>query len=344
MIRRLPRTLHAVALAGTAVAGLACGDAREGPDGADRPLRRRDPASGPVTPARYGTDLTFVAFAPDGPRLHYRFRHVTSSDGLERDYGGWRLGETGTWTRFLGVRDTLPVPRARWRVLPAPGLRVVAGPDGGLRTLAGSGDTTGPARLELGRTLARWESPTGQGERFRRSELVSDGRRVRGLAVERHTALATEASAPRGLDGFLLVADSTGRGMVILRHGGTPPGQTPPAVDTTAVAHGWTADGQRSWREVTLEREDGSDGDDARRRSPPQGGWRVSIPAAGIRGRLTPGRVETSAGSTARRAAGDDGGLPPDLRDVRLYGLSGTLTVRGEARSVHGLGVEAGQP
>lgn len=323
------------AIAAAALAAAACGDAPEGTDRAERALPEDGADVRAVTPARYVTDVTFAPFSADGRPQHYRFRNETASERLERDYGGWALEADG-WRTLLAVRDSLPVPRAGWRVLPADDLRVLASRAGGLDGLRVGGDTGG-VRLDLGRTLARWESPTGQTERFR---LAAAGRGddVRGgLAVERRSARTLETPPPRGLYGFLLVADSTGQGLVVLRHGGTAPGRRPPDVDTTAVAYGWTEDGQRSWTEVRLEPVDGGSGDGAG--SPPTA-WEVAVPAGGIRGRLAPGALRELADAPAdERAAADDG-----RRRVRLYALSGTLSVHGVERPVRGVGVEAGEP
>lgn len=337
------RGLVALLITATALAAAACGDGGDGTTERRRAVPEGEAGASNVTPARYVTDVSFVPFAPDGHRLHFRFRHVTSSEELFRDYRGWRLG-AGGWSPSLALRDTLPLPRAGWRVLPATGLRVVAGRAGGLEALVRQG-AEGTERLELGRTVARWQSPTGQRERFRLATAVSDGDRRRGLAVQRRSALAAEAPPPRGLYGFLLVADSTGEGLVVLRHGGTPPGRRPPEVDTTAVAYGWTGGSDQAWRDVRLEAAGGSASgeEEEGRRSPPPGGWAIEIPAGGISGRLAPGaleRVESGAADAGSPAGGGD----RTPRPVRLYAVSGTLAVYGETRTVRGLGVEAGQP
>lgn len=331
-------------VAAAALAAVAC---EGGPDGAPD-TRRALPEEGrgvqAVTPARYVTDVTFVPFSAGARRLHYSFRHLATSDRLTRDYGGWSLdGEA--WRPLLLVRDTVPVPRAGWRVLPAAGLRVVAARGGALSALARQ-DSSGRVRLELGRTLAQWESPTGQTERFRLAALVSGDERRRGIAVERRAALALEAPSPRGLYGFLLVADSTGEGLVILRHGGTPPGRRPPEVDTTAVAYGWTAGGEQDWSDVRLETAGRADAQGDEAVPPPPEGWEIDIPAAGIRGRLTPGplqQIRDAVGTRPDAEPGASGGGDAG-RSVRFYGLSGTLRVHGETRPVRGIGVEAGKP
>lgn len=329
------RTLVGAALAAAAVAVAACGNGPEETGEAARTLP--DDAEGvrAVTPARYVTDVTFVPFSADGRPLHYRFRNETASERIERDYGAWTLEADG-WRPLLAVRDTLPVPRAGWRVLPADDLRVLASRGGGLGGLTVR-DEPGGIHLELGRTLARWESPTGQTERFRLAAAGPDGEVREGLAVERRSARTLERPPSRGLYGFLLVADSTGQGLVILRHGGTPAGQRPPDVDTTAVAYGWTDEGERSWSEVRLQTVDG--GSDAGATSPP-GGWEVAVPAGGVRSRLAPGDLRELADVRAAAGGDDDGGR----RSVRLYALSGTLSVHGVERPVRGVGVEAGEP
>lgn len=330
------------AIAAAALAAGACGDDPGETGEAARTLPEDGGGVRSVTPARYVTDVTFVPFSADGRPLHYRFRNRTASERLERDYGGWALEADG-WRPLLAVRDSLPVPRAGWRVLPADGLRVLAsrgGGLGGLRVRDGSGEV----RLELGRTLARWESPTGQTERFRLATAGTGDDARGGLAVERRSARTLEMPPPRGLYGFLLVADSTGEGLVILRHGGTPPGQRPPEVDTTAVAYGWTDQGERSWSEVRLAPTDG--GSDGGAGSPPTA-WEVAVPAGGVRGRLAPGSLRELVDAPAD--PGDDGGGEARAgrdrrRPVRLYALTGTLSVHGVERPVRGVGVEAGEP
>lgn len=328
--------IAALAIAAATAVAAACGDAPERRNAGAEALPEDASGVKAVTPARYVTDVTFVPFAADAPSLHLRFGNVTGSDRLERSYAGWRL-EGGAWRPALTLRDTLPAPRAGWRVLPAGGLRVIASDEGGLDglVLRDSADETG---LELGPTLARWQGPTGQAEQFRAATVTVGGARHDGLAVERRSAVPLEAPSRRGLDGFLLATDSAGRGIAVLRQGGTPPGQRPPAVDTSAVAYGWTEDGERSWSEVRLEAL-GRGGDAPTEGSPPAAWW-IAIPGGGIRGRLAP-RLRRDLADLV----GDALDVETDAsgRPVRLYALSGTLSVHGEDRSVRGVGVEAGE-
>lgn len=353
MRSRTPTRALGAAVAAAALVAAACGDGPDETGEGGRALPDDGPGVRAVTPARYVTDVSFVPFSADGRPLHYRFRNVTGSDRLDRDYGAWAL-EPGGWRPLLSVRDSVPVPRAGWRVLPTDDLRVIASRDGGLGGLTVR-DTSGGTRLELGRTLARWESPTGQTERFRLATVGSGEDALPGLAVERRSALTLEMPPPRGLYGFLLVADSTGQGMVILRHGGSPPGRPPPDVDTTAVAYGWADEGEHDWNEVRLEPVGGDAADDGAGSPPPA--WEIAVPAGGIRGRLEPGTLrdlgdgapptdgEDAPGAAAGPGDGGDGREELDRRrPVRLYSLSGTLSVHGVDRPVRGLGVESGEP
>jgi hypothetical protein len=347
-------TRHAIAGPALALAGVliasACGG--ESSPGADREvLRGPDPSRRAVTPARFVSDVTFVPFDAPAGGLHVRFRHLTSAETLVRDYGAWRL-EDDAWRTILRIRDTLPVPRAGWRVLPGPGLGVVVGEGGELDALIRK-DSADGFRLELGEAPAEWSSPTGQRERLRRAVLIAGGSRRTGLAVVRRQAQERDVPRSRGLYGFLLVADSGGGGLVIRRHGGTPPGRRPPAVDTAAVGHALLDGEARSWPGIRLARAGG--GAD----SPPASGWSLEVPGAGVEGRLRPGtRVEVGAdgtggdvgeGGSPDTLAADDGGggegrgaARPD--PVRLYSVTGTLRVLGRARPVRGLGVETGKP
>lgn len=328
-------------IAALALAAAACGDGPEEQGRDARALSGDGARAGPVTPARYVTDVTFVPFADGGRPLHLRFGNVTGPGRLERRYEGWAL-EGDAWRPLLSVRDSLPVPRAGWRVLPAEGLRVVASRDGGLGGLTVR-DSAAPLRLELGRTLARWESPTGQSERFRRAAVDAGGQSRDGLALERRSAVTLDTPPPRGLHGFLLVADAEGRGMAILRHGGTPAGRRPSAVDTSAVAHAWTDEGERSWSEVRLEAVARGTPEAGEAVSPPAA-WDVVIPPGGVRGRLTPGTPRELSAEPPGPGALPEGGDDGRRRAPRLYAVSGTLSVHGLERAVRGVGVEAGEP
>lgn len=316
-------------LAVLAVAG--CGNetaTRE--DGRATPGRGETPAA--VTPAQYVTDLTYVPFAPGARGLHYRFLHRTSADLLHRRYAGWSLGPGG-WSPRLSLRDSLPVPRAGWRLLPTGDLRIVVDGDGELRALADrrrpgtTDDGPRPLRLEADRTLSEWSSPTGQRERMRLAFLDSAGRRLPGVLLERRSARPLDAPPARGMYGFWLVSDSAGNGLAVLRQGGTPTGRMPPPVDSTGTAHGWISGEGRSWRGVRIERLAPPDTTGGRI-TPPAEGWELRVPEANLRGRLRPGPLVRTGSAPG----------------TRIYALSGTLTVRGRTRQVGGIAVESGTP
>jgi hypothetical protein len=291
-----------------------------------------------VTPALYVTDLTFAPFRPSPRGLHYRFRHTTSAEQLARSYGGWRYS-ADRWEPRLEVRDSLPVPRAGWRVLPTGDLRIVVDDEGELRTLAQrdggapGGDGTPaeagerPVRLDADRTLAEWSSPTGQRERMRLAFLDSAGSRVPGILVERRSARPLDTPPPRGMYGFWLVTDSAGNGLVLLRQAGTPAGRRPAAVDSTVTVHGWVAGEERMWRGAQVERLGPSDTTGAVP-VPPEEGWEVRMGDGDLEGRLRPGPlVRTDASGEAR-----------------VYALEGTLRIQGRPRRVGGIAVESGTP
>lgn len=345
MTRRISARLPLVALA---VAGAAaCSDAGDtSADGRTLPEPRGTAATS-ITPARYVTDMSFVPFGGAADGLHFRFRHRTSETHLRRAYGAWNLDADG-WRRVLTVADSLPLPRAGWRVLPTDGLRVLVSENGDIEGLV-LRDTAAGTRLAESAPVAEWSSPTGQPARLLRATLTRGGETRDGLLVERRTALPQDAPPPRGLYGFLLLTTEAGDGMVLLRQGGTPPGREPPAVDTTVVGHGWLGEEHRSWSRMRLEE---LPGERSEARASPPAGWSLSIPAASIRGRLRTGPlVETESLRRGVGTAGEpagDGDPPSDGASssdpVRLYAVSGTLRIRGRERPVSGIGVETGEP
>lgn len=325
------RMRRATLIVAAALALHACGgDSSPREEGRARP--GGDEGSRAVTPARYVTDLTFVPFGAEARGLHYRFLHRTSAEQLLRRYGGWRLG-SGRWTPSLEVRDSLPVPRAGWRILPTDELRLVVDGEGELQALAhrprdgGSTGGSGTIRLDADRTLSEWTSPTGQRERMRLAFRDSSGARLPGVLLERRAARPLDTPPPRGMYGFWLVTDSAGNGLVVLRQAGRPAGRMPAAVDSTVTVHGWVGGEDRVWHGVRVERLGRPDTTGVGL-TPPGEGWELRVPGEDTGGRLRPGplvRTDSSA-------------------ETRIYALAGTLRIRGRARAVGGIAVETGTP
>lgn len=235
------RTAGAAAALVACLAGWAAGCGSE----PERDASRRAPDEAPAPPSPAGTAAlyrTTVAFAaPDTTlALLLRFRQTSSAETLTRRYRGW-IGGAGTWEPLLALDDTLPVGRARWRVLPGGPLRLEAAP-GGEITVYRLRRPGGAAVLELGDQLASWPSATGQRERLRRARMRLGGDTVPGVAVVRRSAHALPEEPADAEGPFLLLALEDGNGLVVV-----VPAEGP------AAAHGGLEEGAATWDSVALE-------------------------------------------------------------------------------------------
>lgn len=264
-----------------------------------------------VTPAAYRTR---VAFAPHGggPAVHLRLAQTARPGALERSYRAWTVRE-GPARLVLAVDDTTPVPRAAWRPLPAPGLRVRVGPGGRLEGLTLSGADGGPLRLAIDSVLAAWTGPTGQPERLAAARAIRGADTVAGLLLERRRARPLDDPGPRDRSGLLLVAGPGPAGAAVLlslpAEAGSPePGRE--VLPASPAAHGLAGGRARSWGTVRVLREDGEAG----------GGWTVRLGdgAAALRLPPSPDRSPWIPSPTPSAAAG-------------------TLRAGGDARPVAGL-------
>lgn len=307
-----------------------CSEARrpapEEPDTSTAP----DGNGGDAAAARYLSAFAFVGAGSGSTRLFLELANRTRGETLARSYGGW-IAENEAWLRFLDLRDTLPVARAAWRILPGGGLRVRVGDDSEIVELAHS-DGTRRIRLRPGRILAEWTGPTGQREIFALASLERDSVSDPGLLHFRRTASPTGGAGDAGTDWLLLVADARGDGLLVARGGDT----------ASAFAWGWL-DGMRSrWTDVDLDRGEEADDDDTTGLDPsaddttgldrvgdvaPTGeSWRLAIPSGGITG-----RIEV---------------LPPDSATAP-HGVAlvrGALETPGETRLVRGIAVRGRLP
>lgn len=211
-----------------------------GSDGAttDDTATRRSPAT--VTPARYRTDLAAVAFgAPEGA-VYLRFRQDVTGDAVHRRYAGWRL-DAPEGSRVLTIRDSLPAPRAAWRILPGPGLRVVAGEGEEPIGLLVGGEEA-PWEIRVDSTLASWPGATGQRERMALGRLVTDSVRP-ALVVLRREARPLDAPSSRSPSHLFVLVDGQGAGIVVLARGTVPgtqaetPGDTLAGLDASVRIH-----------------------------------------------------------------------------------------------------------
>jgi hypothetical protein len=221
--------------------------------------------SSDVAAARY---LTYFVFAgTDGQAFFGSFAQETGSTALAREYDAWKADEDG-WARLIHIRDTLPTPRAAWRILPGAGLDISVG---NAREVVGLSFTTadGPVELHAGEEVAVWTGPTGQRESVGLAALTAGGEPGGGLLFFRRAARALQfASSSAGSRGFLL-ADSDGNGLFI------------DVEDESglAVARTWLHGSLDVWDDVILTA-DSSAANAAVRR------WRFEIPGAGLSGTI----------------------------------------------------------
>lgn len=304
----------AALLAALAVAAAAaCGEPRSEGDG-----RRAVPEPGgepaaTVTPATYRARVAFAPHA-EGPAVYLRLAQTARPGRLERRYRGWRVVDGGV-RPILAVDDTVPVPRAAWRPLPAPGIRVSVDRDGGL---SGLGLTTpnGRVRLTVDSTLVRWSGPTGQAERLAAARVVGAGDTAAGLLLERRGARPLDAPGPRERSGLLLTAGPGPAGAAVLvsapGRGPEPEGAGDGDGDgddggagalAAAAAHGLLDGRVRSWSPIRV-----------RRTGPDSAGWELELGEGGpllrVRPSSAPGpapaavRGTLRAGGRARPVAG----------------------------------------
>lgn len=199
---------------------------------------RRSPTT--VTPARYRTDLAAVAFGAPEDAVYLRFRQDVAGNAVHRRYAGWRL-DAPEGSRVLTIRDSLPAPRAAWRILPGPGLRVVAGEgEEPVGLLVGGEDARWEIRVDS--TLASWPGATGQRERMTLGRLVTDSVRP-ALVVLRREARPLEAPSSRAPSHLFVLVDGQGAGVVVLARGTVPgteaqePGGTLAGLDASVRIH-----------------------------------------------------------------------------------------------------------
>lgn len=290
---------------------LACGEGVPPPPD-DEDAGEAAPAESGVTPARYATNLVFVGYPPDSLALYLHFLNETSSSSLARRYRVWRHGE-GTWRTALAIADTIPSPRAAWRVLPGPGLRVTVG-DGEEITSLIHPDTARPFRLTPGEIVTGWLGATGQREGLRTARLRIRGRSVDGLLVERRSARPLRSPVPPSVRQLFLLTYRGRDGLLLLRDEG--------GSDSPVVGHTWIEGEETAWNDVILDRRDGGEDGSA---------WSLRLPEAGIRGELT-----------VRAFAVDS--LPEASAGLRVASLEGVIRVDGGAWPAQGLFVESRGP
>lgn len=309
-----------VFLLGTLVA--ACGDGRTVPQRGE-PAGADSLGPGAPTPARY---VTTVAFAGSGSRpaqLFARFANETSFQTLTRDYTAWLSDENG-WQPLLSLQDTLPVPRAGWRVLPGNGLRVRVAD--GAEFLALSFDTErGDVTLVPGGVVTDWTGLTGQRAYLGVATLERGGRVEEGLVFFWRAARPASAPAIGRTDRILLLADTLGNGMMI---------------EGNAEARGaitlwsWLGGVEATWTDVAfspIPADDRLSGDEPDDEAAPRG-WTLEIAQVGLAGLI---RVVEPAGTDS---------LSGRWVPSRVYRVEGEVSVEGQVFRFNGIGLESPLP
>lgn len=322
------RLTAVVALAATAgLLAAACSGEEATPESRRAVPERRPPPTSGVTPARYLTDLTFVSADSTRGVAYYRFHNRVTTGRLLRRYAAWAAGPGGDWERLFTLHDSLPTPRAGWRILPSSALRLTVKETGELASvrLERAG---GRLRLDPDTTLSEWTGPTGQRERLRLARLRTGDRAQRGLLVERRKARPADSPPVPGADQLFLVTDRRGDGLLILRYADDAEAAGDGGEEPPAVVQAWI-EGRRSRWGASLVASEGPPEDPG---SPGPGTtWELDVPEAGITGRL---RVGARAPGTTETGA--------DMLTVAR--LDGSVRIRGRNRPVTGVLIHSRGP
>jgi hypothetical protein len=302
--------VSAVGLIGVFAAACGAPDGRGG--GADD-APAVDSVGNTAPRAAYLTSLTFVGFEPSPSLVHFRFENLADRRRLAMSYEGWIAGRDD-WTSILSVRDSIPVPRGAWRVMPVGGLRLRVGGGAQIEALRVPVDG-GPLRLEALDAISSWSSSTGQRETLRSAELLLGPGAESGLLLQRRRARPLETVRPSAPSQAFVLTDTIGDGMIILRNRAVP--------DAPATVWAWL-DGERlEWTDALLLSLTAADGSPGR--------WSLELTREAI-------VVEIEGTAPVLET-------PTDMESAyRLYPVSATLSVGDERRKLAGIGVEDDGP
>ncbi len=250
--------------------------------------------------ARYLTHLLFAA--TDGSAFFGSFDQTAEQGSLSRVYDVW-WADDGEWRSLAHQRDTLPVARAAWRVLPVEHMAVRIGDAGQVVSLAfpGPGDSgRDSVRLRAGEEVSVWTSPTGQRESLGLAALEAGDHAIAGILFFRRAARALRIPATGGATRSFVFADSLGNGLLI--HEGT--------LRQPAVAHTWLHGSEATWGNIVVEKADSLATFD---------GWYFEIPGTDLSGqiRTIPGGVSGNASVSTLEAVLSSAG-----EQFRFHGLS----------------------
>lgn len=235
--------------------------------------------------ARYLTHLLFAA--DDGTAFIGSFDQTAEGENLRLDYDV-RLADGEAWRPLVLARDTVPVARAAWRLLPTPAMAVRIGDAGQIVSLLfgdAEGEGTDPVRLVAGEEVSVWTGPTGQRESLGIAALEMGDGAVPGILFFRRAARALNIPVAAADGQTFVFADSLGNGLVV--HAGT--------IGQPTVAHTWLHGIEAAWGDVTLESPDpGRTGGSA-------SDWLFEISGTTVRGSFRPLPGEDSGDGTLIR-------------------------------------------
>lgn len=261
----------------------------------------------PVSGALYHTELTFVGRGADPSLLHLRFDNRTDSVSIHLGYRGWFGGDE--WREVLAHTDSLPVPRAAWRILPTGPVRIVAG-EGGEPSSVVLDVPEARLRLDSRGTIGSWNSRTGQRESLRLAELLGESGAEEGLLLARQSARRAD-DPPGGQGQYFVVTDTAGNGLLIMRDGLSP--------ESPVTAWTWFDETEAEWDDalvLTL-----AAPEDA------PGRWSFELPDAGLLGELR--------------------GAPPEFSDApageagfEMFRVEAALVLDGQSWTMRGIGVQ----
>ena len=217
--------------------------------GCTNPTPRSDPdtigsateeAAATQADARYVTHLLFAG--TDGSTFFGAFDQSAEQSRLTRRYDAW-WSDGRSWQPLARSRDTLPVPRAAWRILPVPDMAVRVGDAGQMVSLTFTPHNSTPVRLDAREAISVWTGPTGQRESLGLGVLQVRDSATAGILFFRRAARALRIPPTAGASRTFVLADSIGNG--ILLHTGDEQQPT--------VAHTWLHGTEAAWSSVILE-------------------------------------------------------------------------------------------
>lgn len=285
-----------------------CGDGEE-PEPEPIPVPPEPKLSAdPLPGALYHTELTFVGSGEVPSLLHLRFDNRTDTASIHLRYRGWFGGRE--WNQILELADSLPVPRAAWRILPSGPVRVIAG-EGGDPSSILLALPEGRLRLDSRGAIATWNSSAGQRESLRLADLLDRSGAESGLLLARQIARRIDDPASEGREQLFLVTDTTGAGILIMRESTAP--------DAPVTTWTWFEDSETAWDDGLLLALAAASGSPGR--------WSFELPEAGLLAEIR--------GSEPLLAE-----TPDVLPGFELFRVEAALVLDGQTWTMRGVGLQ----